>query len=96
MTWAIAHITQFVRPPRPTSPGGWKYIDSASGFLQGDRAEGSYVTLLRSTRDRWSSIIETTAGVTGTQRGRLHRQRRQQAGPQDRARMVKHLQLRYR
>ena len=68
MTWAIAQITQFVWPPRPTNPGGWKYIDSASGFLQGKRADGSYITLLRSTRDQWSTIIETTAGVTQTQR----------------------------
>jgi hypothetical protein len=68
MTWAIAHFTQFVWPPSPANPGGWKYINSASGYLQGNRADGSYVTLLRAPRDDWSTIIETTAGVHQTQR----------------------------
>ena len=71
MTWAIAHITQFAWPPRPTNPGGWQYINSASGYLQGNRTDGSYVTLIRSTRDQWSTIIETTAGVTRTQQARF-------------------------
>jgi hypothetical protein len=68
MTWAIAHVTQFAWPPRATNPGGWKYISSASGYLQGNRADGSYVTLVRSTRDHWSTIIEATAGASRTQR----------------------------
>lgn len=68
MTWAFAQITQFVWPPTASNPGGWKYINSASGFLQGNRADGAYVTLLRSSRDQWSTIIETTAGVTRPQR----------------------------
>jgi Glycosyl hydrolase family 59/Galactocerebrosidase, C-terminal lectin domain/Glycosyl hydrolase family 59 central domain len=68
MTWAIAHITQFAWPPTPANPGGWKFIDSASGFLQGNRADGSYITLVRSSRDQWSTIIETTTGVIRTQR----------------------------
>jgi hypothetical protein len=67
MAWAIAHFTQFVWPPNSGNPGGWKYIDSASGFLQGNRADGSYVSLLRSQRDGFSTIIETTSGVTGDQ-----------------------------
>jgi Glycosyl hydrolase family 59 len=67
MTWALAQITQVVSPPTAAGPGGWKYLNSASGYLQGNRADGSYVTLLRSTRDQWSSIIETTAGVTQAQ-----------------------------
>jgi hypothetical protein len=67
MTWAIAQITQVVSPPTAAGPGGWRYINSASGYLQGNRADGSYVTLLRSTRDQWSTIIETTAGVTQPQ-----------------------------
>jgi hypothetical protein len=70
MTWAIAQITQFVSPPTAANPGGWKYIDSAIGYLQGNRADGSYVTLVRSTRDQWSTIIEATA-VTGVQRARF-------------------------
>jgi Glycosyl hydrolase family 59/Glycosyl hydrolase family 59 central domain len=68
MTWAIAHISQFAWPPRPANPGGWMYLTSASGYLQGNRADGSYVTLLRAPRDNWSSIIETTAGVHQAQR----------------------------
>jgi hypothetical protein len=68
MTWAIAHISQFAWPPSATNPGGWKYVNSASGYLQGHRGDGSYVTLVRSTRDQWSTIIETTAGVTRAQR----------------------------
>jgi hypothetical protein len=68
MTWAIAHITQFAWPPTSTNPGGWKYLNSASGYLQGNRADGSYVTFVRATRDEWSTIIETTAGVTQPQR----------------------------
>jgi hypothetical protein len=68
MTWALAQITQFAWPPTRADPGGWQYVDSASGYLQGNRADGSYVTLLRSTRDQWSTIIETTAGVRSLQR----------------------------
>ncbi len=71
MTWAIAHITQFVSPPTTANPGGWKYVNSASGYLQGHRADGSYVTLVRGTRDQWSTIIETTAGGTRAQRARF-------------------------
>ncbi len=37
-------------------------------LLSRGSANGSYVTLLRGTRDQWSTIIETTGGVTGTQR----------------------------
>lgn len=68
MTWAIAHITQFAWPPTAANPGGWRFVNSASGYLRGSRVHGSYVTLLRSTRDQWSTIIETTAGVTRSQR----------------------------
>jgi O-glycosyl hydrolase len=69
MTWAIAQFTQFVWPPRTSNPGGWKYLDSASGALQGskDYADGSYVTLVRSGGTGWSTIIETT-GVSREQK----------------------------
>ena len=67
MTWAIAQITQFVWPPRPTNPGGWKYVHSASGYLQGNRADGSYVTWVRSGGTDWTTVIETTAGVSANQ-----------------------------
>src|SRR5207244_465328 len=36
--WASAHTTQ-------VTAAGWHYVDSASGYLGGLRANGSYVTL---------------------------------------------------
>jgi hypothetical protein len=66
-TWVMAHTTQFTAP-------GWRYLDSASGFLGGARTNGSYVTLRSPTADSWSTVIETmdataaqtfTATVTG-------------------------------
>jgi hypothetical protein len=67
MTWAIAQLTQFAWPRWPGNPGGWKYIDTASGYLQGRRADGSYVSLVRSGGTDWSTIIETTSTRTGQQ-----------------------------
>ncbi|OLB75089.1 MAG: galactosylceramidase [Actinobacteria bacterium 13_2_20CM_2_71_6] len=65
--WVMAHTTQFTAP-------GWRYLDSASGYLGGNRANGSYVTLRAPGNGNWSTIIETmdataaqtfTASVTG-------------------------------
>ncbi len=67
MTWAIAQFTQVVWPPWPGNPGGWRYLDSGSGFLQGSRADGSYVSLVRSGGTGWSTIIETTAATAAQQ-----------------------------
>ncbi|MCX4722974.1 ricin-type beta-trefoil lectin domain protein [Streptomyces sp. NBC_01306] len=51
-TWVTAHTAQFTKP-------GWHYIDSASGYLGGDRANGSYVSL-KSANDRdYSTVVET-------------------------------------
>jgi O-glycosyl hydrolase len=50
-TWAMAQVTQFVQP-------GWRFIDSASGYLGGARSNGGYVTLKNGTA--YSTIIETT------------------------------------
>jgi hypothetical protein len=50
--WVTAQTTQFTAP-------GWTYIDSASGYLQGNRSNGSYVTLKAPSGGGWSSIIET-------------------------------------
>jgi glycosyl hydrolase family 59/ricin-type beta-trefoil lectin protein/glycosyl hydrolase family 59 (putative galactocerebrosidase) len=50
--WVTAQTTQFTAP-------GWTYIDSASGYLQGNRANGSYVTLKSPNGLDWSSVIET-------------------------------------
>jgi O-glycosyl hydrolase len=65
--WVMAHTTQFTAP-------GWRYLDSASGYLGGNRANGSYVTLRSPSANTYSTIIETmdataaqtfTATVTG-------------------------------
>src|SRR5215472_13772379 len=50
--WVTAQTTQFTAP-------GWTYINSASGYLQGSRSDGSYVTLKSPNGSDWSSIIET-------------------------------------
>jgi hypothetical protein len=71
MTWAIAQFTQFIWPPTAANPGGWKYVDSASGFLQRKRANGSYVSLVRSGGTEWSTIVEATT-ATATQRATFH------------------------
>ncbi|HEY1619477.1 MAG TPA: hypothetical protein VGG25_17785 [Streptosporangiaceae bacterium] len=76
MTWAIAQLTQFARPQSGTER--WQFLTSASGLLQGDRADGSYITLVRHHRasrparwqrrgTAWSTIIEATT-ATATQR----------------------------
>jgi O-glycosyl hydrolase len=57
--WATAHTTQFTQP-------GWTYVDSASGYLGGDRANGSYVTLKSPNGKDYSTIVETTAAKAGS------------------------------
>jgi O-glycosyl hydrolase len=65
--WVMAHTTQFTAP-------GWRYLDSASGYLGGNRSNGSYVTLRAPGTGDWTTVIETmdataaqtfTASVTG-------------------------------
>ncbi|MFJ2865593.1 ricin-type beta-trefoil lectin domain protein [Kitasatospora sp. NPDC087314] len=51
-TWVTAHTTQFTRP-------GWHYIDSADGYLGGDRTNGSYVTLRSTDSTDYSTVLET-------------------------------------
>ncbi|MER5640753.1 ricin-type beta-trefoil lectin domain protein [Kitasatospora sp. NPDC002227] len=61
-TWATAHTTQFTKP-------GWQYLDSGSGYLGGNRANGSYVSLKSPTGGDYSTVIETmdaTAAQTAT------------------------------
>ncbi|HKT02670.1 MAG TPA: ricin-type beta-trefoil lectin domain protein [Rugosimonospora sp.] len=60
--WVMAQTTQFTAP-------GWHYIDSASGYLGGNRSNGSYVTLKSTNNSDYSTIIETmdaTASQTFT------------------------------
>ncbi|MEU8510720.1 ricin-type beta-trefoil lectin domain protein [Kitasatospora sp. NPDC048722] len=58
-TWVTAHTAQFVQP-------GWRYIDSAGGYLGGARANGSYVTLKSPNNTDYSTVIET-ADATAAQ-----------------------------
>jgi hypothetical protein len=50
--WAIAHTTQFTAP-------GWKYLDASSGYVGGNRNNGSYVTMKSPNNTDYSMIIET-------------------------------------
>ncbi len=50
--WVMAHTSQFVHP-------GWRYIDSACGYIGGNRINGSYVTLKSPDSMNYSIIIET-------------------------------------
>ncbi|WP_079198476.1 RICIN domain-containing protein [Streptomyces sp. CB03911] len=51
-TWATAHTTQFTKP-------GWRYLDTASGYLGGNRANGSYVSYRAPDGSAWSTVLET-------------------------------------
>ena len=64
--WVTAQTTQFTAP-------GWTYINSASGYLRGNRSDGSYVTLKSPNGSDWSSIIETM-DATAAQTVTLQRQ----------------------
>lgn len=50
--WAMAHTAQFTAP-------GWRYLDSSSGYLGGNRANGSYVSLKSPNNTDYSTIVET-------------------------------------
>ncbi len=55
-TWATAQVTQFTRP-------GWRFIDSASGYFGGNRANGSYVSLVAPNGSDYSIVAETTTAT---------------------------------
>jgi hypothetical protein len=58
--WANAQVAQFTRP-------GWRFLTgSASGYLGGDRANGSYISLKSTNNADYSTIYETT-GASATQ-----------------------------
>ncbi|MEU6405122.1 ricin-type beta-trefoil lectin domain protein [Streptomyces sp. NPDC046985] len=63
-TWATAQITQFTQP-------GWKFIDSASGYLGGAESNGSYVTLKSPNGSDYSTVLETTT-ATAAQTVNVH------------------------
>ncbi|BCY11436.1 ricin-type beta-trefoil lectin domain protein [Actinoplanes sp. L3-i22] len=55
--WANAHYAQFTQP-------GWRYLNSsASGYLGGNRANGSYVTLKSPNNSDYSTIYETSGST---------------------------------
>ncbi|MFC3993333.1 ricin-type beta-trefoil lectin domain protein [Actinoplanes siamensis] len=51
-TWVMGHTTQFTAP-------GWRYLDSSTGYLGGNRNNGSYVSLKSPTSSDYSTVIET-------------------------------------
>ncbi|MDQ1065373.1 O-glycosyl hydrolase [Streptomyces canus] len=51
-TWVMAHTSQFTNP-------GWHYLDASSGYIGGNRANGSYVSLKSSNNSDYSTVIET-------------------------------------
>jgi O-glycosyl hydrolase len=55
-TWTMAQVTQFAQP-------GWQFLGSGSGYLGGDRTNGSYVSLKSPDRRDFSTIIETTTAT---------------------------------
>ncbi|GIJ44045.1 galactosylceramidase [Virgisporangium aliadipatigenens] len=58
--WANAHYAQFAQP-------GWRYVTGAAGgYLDGNRANGSYVTLAAPNGRDYSTIYETS-GATAAQ-----------------------------
>jgi galactosylceramidase len=58
--WVTAHTTQFVKP-------GWRYIDSACGYLPGS---GTYVTLVSPSSPDYTVVVETI-GATAPQQVRF-------------------------
>ncbi|MFI9643610.1 ricin-type beta-trefoil lectin domain protein [Micromonospora sp. NPDC051925] len=50
--WTLAHTSQFTSP-------GWKYLDSSSGYLGGNRNNGSYVSLKSTNNSDYTTVIET-------------------------------------
>lgn len=59
-TWAMAHTAQFTAP-------GWKYLDASTGFIGGNRDNGSYVSLKSPNSSDYSTIIETMDATSAQQ-----------------------------
>ena len=58
-TWVTAQVTQFAQP-------GWQFRNSASGYLGGNRSNGSYVTLLAPDKSDYSTVVETTTATNAS------------------------------
>jgi O-glycosyl hydrolase len=50
--WVMAQTSQFTAP-------GWKYLDSSSGYIGGNRSNGSYVSLKSTNGSDYSTVVET-------------------------------------
>ncbi|WP_433605420.1 ricin-type beta-trefoil lectin domain protein [Dactylosporangium sp. CA-139114] len=50
--WVMAQTTQF-------TASGWRYLDSSSGYIGGNRTNGSYVSLRAPGSGDYSTVIET-------------------------------------
>jgi O-glycosyl hydrolase len=50
--WVMAHTSQFTTP-------GWQYLDASSGYLNGNRNNGSYVSLKSTDNRDYSTVVET-------------------------------------
>ncbi|MBM9502998.1 ricin-type beta-trefoil lectin domain protein [Actinacidiphila acididurans] len=50
--WVMAQTSQFTAP-------GWQYLDSSSGYIGGNRGNGSYVSLKSTNKTDYSTVIET-------------------------------------
>ncbi len=58
-TWVTAQVTQFVQP-------GWQFLDGASGYLGGDRTNGSYISLMSPAKTDYSTVVETTTATAAS------------------------------
>ena len=58
-SWVTAQVTQFAQP-------GWRFLDSASGYLGGNRTNGSYVTLTSPSGGDVSTVVETTSATAAS------------------------------
>ncbi|UFR01325.1 RICIN domain-containing protein [Streptomyces sp. Go40/10] len=50
--WVMAQTSQFTAP-------GWHYLDDSSGYIGGNRNNGSYVSLKSTNNSDYSTVIET-------------------------------------
>ena len=50
--WVTAQTTEFTQP-------GWRFADTASGYLGGSRSNGSYVSYIAPGNSAWSTVAET-------------------------------------
>ncbi len=58
--WVTAQVTQFTQP-------GWRFLDDGVGYLAGDRANGSYVSLRSQSGEDATTIVETTTATRPSQ-----------------------------